>query len=30
MTTNEPVKKVQMTEGIFTEELIAEMRAKTG
>ena len=30
MTTNEPAKKVQMTEGIFTEELIAEMRAKTG
>jgi acyl dehydratase len=30
MTTNEPVKKVNMTEGMFTDELIAEMRAKTG
>ena len=30
MTTSEPVKKVQMTEVTFTDELIAEMRAKTG
>ena len=28
--TTEPTKKVNMTEGVFTDELIAEMRAKTG
>ena len=28
--TSEPEKKVQMTEGVFTDELIAQMRAKTG
>ena len=28
--TTEPTKKVNMTEGVFTDELIAEIRAKTG